>query len=174
MEFTSLTYPFPRVQNPTDRFCVNILPETFELFPDKTRAEVVKFLTPKRGTEGSAGYDIQLIRLLKKCNDVYFYGTGISVRPPEGYYIDMVPRSSISKTDYILTNSTGVIDADYRGEIIVALRKILPDAEPLELPCKLMQLILRPLVVSDPIVYDCDTTILGHTSRGSGGFGSTN
>lgn len=170
----SLTYPFTNYMHTIDnRFCVKILPETFHRFPSMSRSEVVEFLTPKKATPGSAGYDIHLIRKHKTVEDVYFFGTGISVQPPDGYYIDMVPRSSISKTGYMLTNSVGVIDADYRGEILVALRKIDPDTELLKLPSKMVQLILRPLVHFDPVVFDCDEINLDDTERGSGGFGST-
>ena len=52
------------------------------------------------------------------------YDSYISVQPPEGYYFEIVPRSSISKLGYILTNSIGIIDPSYRGTLKVVLTKI--------------------------------------------------
>ena len=97
------------------------------------------------------------------------YDTGIAVCPPDGYYTEVVPRSSLTKTGYMLANSVGIIDSSYRGSIkvVVSGDNSLDD---LTLPFKGFQLILRKLEEVEVVeVDDLDDTV-----RGDGGFGSTN
>jgi dUTP pyrophosphatase len=115
------------------------------------------------------GFDLNLVDVKKQVGDVIFFGTGIKVQPSPGYYFKVEPRSSISKTNYMLANGVGNIDEGYTGEIIVPLRKMKPDAEPLELPRRLVQLVLYKRV--DCLFEQVDS--LEDTSRGDGGFGST-
>ena len=63
--------------------------------------------------------DMDLVAVSKSFDDNgnTVYGTGISVEIPEGYVGLIFPRSSISKKDLLLTNSVGVIDSGYRGEL---------------------------------------------------------
>ena len=86
-----------------------------------------------------------------------------------GYYFELVPRSSISKTGYSLANNIGIIDQNYRGEIIVALRKNDEKADDLILPCKIAQLIPKQWF---NMVFEEDVNIT-ETVRDTGGFGST-
>lgn len=125
-------------------------------------------VAPSKVRASDSGYDLTLIRLLKKVGDVEFYDTGVAVCPPFGYYFDMVPRSSISKTSYMLANNVGVIDSSYTGNIIVPLRNF-SDEETLELPCRIVQIIPRRIEHFEPTLVDK----LPLTSRGDGGFGST-
>ncbi|MCH2111008.1 MAG: dUTP diphosphatase, partial [Polyangiaceae bacterium] len=97
------------------------------------------------------------------------YGTGLIVEPPYGWYFDVVPRSSIIKTGYLLANSVGVIDRSYRGELMIPLLKIDPKAPEISLPRRIAQLIPRP-IVHMPVA---EVQQLGATQRGNGGFGST-
>lgn len=76
----------------------------------------------KRAYEDPACVDISVIRLLKVENGIAYFGTGISMEIPNGYYVDLVPRSSCPKHGWTLANSIGKIDTDYRGEIIFALQ----------------------------------------------------
>jgi dUTP pyrophosphatase len=126
---------------------------------------------PMRAHPTDAGFDVTAIDVLKTQGDVTFYGTGIRVCPPDGFYFDLVPRSSVSKTGYILANSVGIIDPGYTGEIIVALRKIDQGAKDLELPMRIAQLIPRR-VHSEVEMTECIGD-LQKTDRGTGGFGST-
>ena len=75
--------------------------------------------TPKYATNGSAGLDLTAMSRFydKDCN--VCYGTGIAVEIPEGYVGLLFPRSSITKKDILVKNSVGVIDSDYRGEIVL-------------------------------------------------------
>ena len=124
---------------------------------------------PSKNNPTDAGYDVTLIGVHKKINDVILYKTGIHVKPPDNMYFDLVPRSSIIKTGYIMANSVGIIDAEYTGEILVPLIKINKDMPDLELPIRLMQLIPRKYYNFDVI----ETSDLTHTCRSDKGFGSS-
>jgi len=124
---------------------------------------------PTKSRPSDSGYDVTLIAERRRINEVILYGTGLIVQPPEGYYFDVVARSSIIKTGHMLANNVGIIDRAYRGELLVPLVKLDSDAPSLELPVRLVQLIPRPIVhFSVELVDD-----LTYTSRGPGGFGST-
>lgn len=153
---------------------------------------------PTRAHESDTGYDLKFIGVHKIVGDVIFFKTGISIAPPEGFYFEIVPRSSISKLPLELANSVGVIDEHYRGEVLVALRithsmmgqeqtnvsfpqglvKLFGTRPPtmnavaqqvLMNKPKLCQLILRKREDTEfKVVGELDETM-----RGSGGFGST-
>lgn len=127
---------------------------------------------PTKAHSTDAGFDVTVIYPTKRQGDVVWYGTGIAIEPPEGFYFHLYPRSSISKTGYMLANSIGIIDSEYQGEILVALRKMDPSSPELELPCKIGQLVpvrnyalnMEPQEVLE---------FAKETERGEGGFGST-
>ena len=100
---------------------------------------------PSKQRASDSGYDLHLIHKVKEVKGVHYYDTCIRVQPPPGMYFDLVGRSSIAKTGYMLANNIGIIDSSYQGSIIVALVKIQPDSPELELPAKLVQLIPRVL-----------------------------
>ena len=58
----------------------------------------------------------------KIVGDVIYFKTGLSLQPSKGHYFEVVPRSSISKLPLMMANSVGVIDENYRGEILVPVR----------------------------------------------------
>jgi dUTP pyrophosphatase len=116
------------------------------------------------------GFDLALIRKEKQLNSFTdLYDTGISISPPTGYYFDVVPRSSISKTGYILANCTGIIDASYSGSIKVALLKVDDSVPELVLPNYMVQLIPRKYTHMD----FQEVAELEQTERSDKGFGST-
>lgn len=129
-------------------------------------------VTPSKSNPSDSGYDLTLIRKKKNYGKVELYDTGIKIQPPQGYYFDMVPRSSIMKSGYILANSVGIIDQSYRGNIMVPLIKIDDKQPDLVLPCRLIQLIPRKFIHFDMI--EVDESELTKTIRGTGGFGSSN
>lgn len=124
---------------------------------------------PLKSRVSDAGYDITIIKKAKVVGDVEFYDTGIKIQPDFGYYFDLVLRSSISKTGYMLANCVGVIDRTYIGPVLVALRKVDKTAPDIDLPCRIAQIIPRHIVHLQAIEVD----ELCNTDRGSGGFGST-
>lgn len=118
-----------------------------------------------------AGYDLSIITFEKKLTDnTYLYDTGIQLIIPMGYYVEVFGRSSISKTGYTLANGTGIIDPCYLGTLKVALTKHDPTMPDLTLPCRIAQFILKPYTNS---YLEEDEDIILRTTRGTGGFGST-
>ena len=127
---------------------------------------------PSKAGKNEVGFDLTVIKKIKDINSTTsMYDTCISVKPPTGYYFEIIPRSSLSKTGYMLTNSVGIIDPTYRGTLKVVITKVCPDASDFELPNKRFQLIPRICFNDDLIAEEVDE--LDKTERGEGGFGST-
>lgn len=128
-------------------------------------------VAPSKSRISDSGYDVTIIDVAKKINDMTsLYSTGIKVEMiAHGWYLDLVPRSSIIKTGYILANMIGVIDRGYTGEILVALTKLNPEVPDLTLPNKIAQLIPRPIVHGEIV----EVKSVNETDRSDGGFGST-
>ena len=127
-------------------------------------------ITPTKAHPTDVGYDLTVFELEKKISDkTSIYNTGIIVIPPNGYYTKIVPRSSISKTGYILSNNVGIIDPTYTGNLLIALTKIDNSMPDLEYPFTKCQLILEKCLDSKMVeVYEIPIS-----ERGSGGFGSS-
>ena len=126
---------------------------------------------PTYGSEQAVGMDLTVISLEKKLGEnTSLFDTGLVVYPPEGYYTEIVPRSSISKSGYVLANSVGIIDPDYTGSLKIALTKVDPSKPDLVLPCKICQIILRKI---EKFHVQELAFPPPETKRGSGGFGST-
>ena len=103
--------------------------------------------------------------------EVFLYETGLIIQPCVGYYAEIVPRSSLSKTGYALANSVGIIDGNYLGTIKIPLRKVSPDAQPITFPFTCCQLIIRRQ--EHVLLEEVEESDLLSTSRMDGGFGST-
>jgi deoxyuridine 5'-triphosphate nucleotidohydrolase len=136
-------------------------------------------VVPSKNNYSDAGLDLTIIKEYKRLNsDTVLYDTGIKLEIPNGYYVEIVPRSSISRSGYILANSVGIIDQGYTGNLYVALRKINKDCEDLVMPYKCCQIIMKKqiypkIVIEDLVSTETDSHNDSGTSRGSGGFGST-
>jgi deoxyuridine 5'-triphosphate nucleotidohydrolase len=129
-------------------------------------------IIPTKAFEEDAGYDLTIIKKIKDFNSkTVLYDTGIKIEIDEGYYTEIVPRSSISKFGYILANNIGIIDNHYRGNLMIALTKIADDAPEIELPFKCCQLLVREQILSN--LYEITDNNLTSTKRQDGGFGST-
>lgn len=128
-------------------------------------------ITPSKSRTSDVGYDLSIIRKVKSLTaNVSLYDTGIKIRVPHGYYTEIVPRSSLSKSGYIMANSIGIIDRSYNGNLYVALAKIDESAPEIIFPFRCCQLIFKKqyhLQISET-PYDLEAT-----ARGEGGFGST-
>ena len=127
-------------------------------------------VAPSKARVSDSGYDLTIIGEVKKFNSkTTLYTTGIKVKPAFGWYLDVVPRSSIIKTGYMLANNVGIIDRAYTGEIMIALIKVDDTAPDLELPCRIAQMIPRRIAhLKFQQVDDIEKT-----TRNDGGFGST-
>ena len=136
---------------------------------------------PKFSYTTDSGFNLNLVELIDSKTLVFgdykgmsntctveFYNTGIVVEPDEGYYVDLVPRGSLSKTGHILANSVGVIDETYRGSIIVPLMKF-GNYNNIELGQSYVQCIVRKRESVNIILVDD----VSETERGGGNLGST-
>jgi len=126
-------------------------------------------VAPFKGRVSDSGYDLTLIDKVKEVGLVTFFDTGIQIQPGYGWYFDLVPRSSISKTGYMLANSVGIIDRTYTGNVLVPLIKIDQNMPDLTLPARVVQIIPRPIVHGQWQQVDSFEA----TERGTGGFGSS-
>jgi dUTP pyrophosphatase len=125
-------------------------------------------VTPVKGTTASVGYDLTAIREHKRFgSSTVLYDTGIRVKPPNGYYLEILPRSSLSKTGYVLSNSVGIIDPDYSDNLLIALTKVDNSLPDLTTPFTKCQLVLRKY--EDYLMVETDNI----TETGRGSFGST-
>jgi dUTP pyrophosphatase len=128
-------------------------------------------ILPYKSKLSDVGYDLNIIKVYKKINSVTtLYDTGLKINVDNGYYSEIVPRSSLSKSGYILTNSIGIIEKSYNGNLLISLTKIDPDAKVIEFPFRCCQLIFKPQLYLNMIEV-CDS--FEKTTRDDGGFGST-
>ncbi|MDR0930131.1 MAG: dUTP diphosphatase [Clostridiales bacterium] len=129
--------------------------------------------TPHYATDGAAGLDLsaaitQPITLLP--NQRYRMPTGIAMAIPDGYVGLVFIRSSLGfKSGITLPNCVGVIDSDYRGEILVAMVNISDEAYTINPLDRIAQIVIVPAPQMQVVLAD----ELPDTKRGSGGFGST-
>lgn len=130
-------------------------------------------VTPTKANYSDVGYDLSITGVHKKLSEnTSLYKTGIKLEIPLGYYVEIVPRSSISKSGYMLSNSIGIIDCSYKGELLVALTKISDEDVPeFEYPFRCCQLIMRKQIFPD--LVELSVSELVDTNRQEGGFGST-
>lgn len=101
----------------------------------------------------------------------WVYGTGLAMEIPKGYVGLVFPRSSNRKTEAYLTNSVGVIDSGYRGEIMFSFknRDRRVDEQPYKVGDRLGQIIIMPY----PQVEFEEVENLEKSNRGEDGHGST-
>ncbi|WP_103332563.1 dUTP diphosphatase [Pseudotabrizicola formosa] len=96
--------------------------------------------------------------------------TGLRVEIPQGYEMQIRPRSGLStKSGITLPNTPGTIDSDYRGPLGVALINLSDQPYTVQHGDRVAQMIIAPVLQAVFAVVDA----LGDTARGSGGFGST-
>lgn len=128
---------------------------------------------PKYAKYGDAGVDLTAIsrdadlRSYVGSQDIITYKTGLAIEIPEGHVGLLFPRSSIYKQDLSLTNSVGVIDSGYRGEIMLKFRK--SNYKEYEVGDRVGQLIIVPY----PQIEFEEVEELSDTERGDGGYGSS-
>ena len=126
-------------------------------------------IIPSYAKPGDAGMDLTATSIIDEAFQVT-YGTGIAVEIPEGYVGLIFPRSSIRKYQLQLSNSVGVIDSGYRGEIQFTFNKTggVPSKK-YEVGDRIGQLIIMPF----PTIIPIESNDLSDSERGTGGFGST-
>lgn len=128
-----------------------------------------KAVLPNYATNGSAGLD--LTATSREWNDkfqAYVYGVGLAVEIPQGYVGLLFPRSSVRKYTLALTNCVGVIDSDYRGEIMATFRLTSPYKPTIyNIGDKCCQLVIVPA----PQFEVEEVNELSDTERGTKGHG---
>ena len=126
-----------------------------------------KMFVPQAKTDGAAGLDLVLANdVVLREGEVQKVGTGVHVEIPVGHVGLVFLRSSIS--DVTMTNGVGVIDSDYRGEIILKLRGVSRYSR-YTAGDRVAQLVVVKYLPVNVVVSDQ----LSSTERGEGGFGST-
>ena len=139
----------------------------------------IKFLNdrakmPTNGSQYAAGYD--LYAAIEEPVTIYpgtceKIGTGLAMEIPTGYFGAIFARSGLAtKQGLRPANCVGVVDSDYRGEVIVALHNDSNEARQVQPYERIAQLVLMPYGVVEKFEVVDD---LENTDRGTGGFGST-
>ena len=129
-------------------------------------------ILPTKATSDSAGFDLYSTRITQERDNsnkpVFVYHTDIAVEIPKGYVGLLFHKSSVAKRSIMLTNAVGVIDSDYRNEIMAKM-KVTTDAVPTiyAIGEPFAQLVIVPYLVAEPILVD----ELSETERGTKGFG---
>lgn len=155
------------------------LNDSLESFRKNEREELPELLimtknfVPSYATEGSAGLDIPCDNdepIVIEPRTQAKIPTGISVAIPQGYFGAIYPRSSAGiKLRVTLSNTVGIIDSDYRGEISLFVYNEGENPITIHKGDRLVQMILQPYLKANiRVVEELDDTL-----RGAGGFGST-
>ena len=132
---------------------------------------------PARAHPSDVGLDVWVTSVERRGTGLYFCETGLTLAPPEGYYVEVIPRSSIVWRGFILPNSVGVIDPSYRGTLKIPLRYLGEGDPEVEAQAligeRVAQLVLRRLITC--AVRPCSLEELPPPcdDRDQGGFGST-
>lgn len=132
---------------------------------------LVKFkgVAPRRMTGGSAGFDVYSNEeVVLRPGEVRAVGTGFFLEVPEGFEVQVRPRSGLSLRKILIPNSPGTIDSDYRGEVKVILFNAGAEDFKVGKGDRIAQLVLARVFGFDLVEGD-----LSDTGRGGGGFGHT-
>jgi dUTP pyrophosphatase len=128
---------------------------------------------PIKGSEHAAAYDVYAHSITFPSHNKVCIGLGFSTEIPRGYRGIIVPRSNLTKHDWIMNNSFGVIDSDYRGEWMVIFTSLkedmLTNALPYGVGDRVAQIYFEEVVA---VTFDV-VPELEPSERGEGGFGST-
>ena len=140
----------------------------------KIKKLVNNAVIPTYSEEGDAGMDLVATSKWYDNNGNTCYGTGLSFEIPEGYVGLLFPRSSNAKKDLLLSNSVGVLDSGYRGEVMFKFKSTLWQGSygfgySYEIGDRIGQIIILPY----PQIEFEEAEELSETERNTGGFGST-
>lgn len=128
---------------------------------------------PAYETRGAAGMDVEAAlegSLVIKPGDRVLVPTGFSVALPEGFELQVRPRSGLAvRHGVTIINSPGTIDSDYRGEVMVGLINLGSDDYTVQRGDRIAQIVLAPVIRAK----FTKVVTLENTERGAGGFGHT-
>lgn len=132
-----------------------------------------KALLPTRGSSEAAGWDLYSNNeepIQVEAHSTVMIGTGLAMAIPNGYFGAVFARSGLAtKQGLRPANCVGVIDSDYRGEVIVSLHNDSTEVKTINPKERIAQLVVMPYL---SVEFD-EKESLDETLRGSGGFGST-
>jgi dUTP pyrophosphatase len=133
-----------------------------------------KAILPTYGSAGAAGADLYALPegdpIVIEAGHTVMIHTGLAMAIPEGYAGLVYARSGLaSKRGLAPANKVGVIDSDYRGELMVALHNHGTQPQTVEPGERVAQFVLTPVITA----CFAETDDLDSTERGEGGFGST-
>lgn len=130
-------------------------------------------ITPSYGTPFAAGADLYACMgedVSIKAGETKLFHTGIAMQIPDGLVGLIYARSGIAtKRGLAPANKVGVIDSDYRGEIMVSIYNHSSETQTIADGERIAQIVLTPYITAEFTLSDS----LNSTDRGSGGFGST-
>jgi dUTP pyrophosphatase len=130
---------------------------------------------PHKAHPTDAGFDLTATSRELDRNGNVVYGTGLAFEIPEGYVGLLFPRSSIAKYDLQQTNSVGVIDSHYRGEVMAKFKMAQGFNDEISVPQlyeigeRMCQIIIIPI----PDVELRFAEELSETDRGEKGYGGS-
>ena len=128
--------------------------------------------TPTQGTKGAAGIDCYMPKtvIVPAGARGQFVGLGISVEVPDGYHVQVLPRSSTGlKTPIRIANMVGIVDSDFRGQVAALVDNVSDEDFTLEKGNRYFQLVVTKNCCDNVLVVD----ELSQTERGASGYGST-
>ena len=125
---------------------------------------------PSYAKTGDAGMDLVATTIISEEVFQITYGLGLAIEIPKGFVGLVFPRSSIRKYDLSLTNSVGVIDSGYRGELQATFRK---ERGVVSKKYGVGDKVCQIMIIPYPPINFVEVNELSTTERGEGGFGST-
>lgn len=142
-----------------------------------------KAVIPSYAKPGDAGMDLTAVKVeYDKHRQCFVYYSDLAFEIPEGYVMLLFPRSSNARTNAYLTNSVGVIDSSYRGNVmacyklkgenvdnLISEEQIIENYAPYQQGERFGQIMILPY----PTINFIETDKLSETKRGVGGYGST-
>lgn len=123
---------------------------------------------PVKMHKTDAGFDCYARELVNLGNQIK-YNLGFAIEIPQGHVGLVFPRSSVFKTGLSMSNSVGVIDSDYRGEVSAVYNNVDTEKERYKIGDRVCQLIIMPY----PEIELKQVDNLSDSDRGEGSYGST-
>lgn len=149
---------------------MSLLSNTFMINVKKLRDNAI---IPTQGSKYAAGYDLYAAidtPITIKSGETVKIGTGLAFELPEGFFAGIFARSGLAtKQGLRPANCVGVVDCDYRGEVIVAIHNDSNRDTVIAPGDRIAQMILLPYQSMEFI----EVSDLSETDRGDGGFGSS-
>ena len=163
--------------NNADVLCT-LQDEIYSILTANTKVKVWKeddsVKLPTYAKPGDACCDLY-VKWIEEVNDKIICHTGLHFELPEGYEMEIRPRSSLTNTYLYIPNAPGTVDEGYRGEVLVIFRKAdrcIPNKEEFKVGDRVAQLLVRRVEKINWIEVEKLEDLI-ESERGFGGYGST-